>query len=177
MPSIWTWASSPVQCVFCNMREEYCGGYHGIFRGIFWTLWGVQYTARGISSFLSEYLHSTEHPPQYSWYPPHVSCIFSHFTANPPEHSKYPQGSHDTLHGNEHSHGTQGISQFYHDIPYDTEPPSWYSRYSHGTQDIPTVLNTLHGTEHTLYVVILVDHLVRLPILDREGYTADLFTI
>ena len=113
--------------------------------------------------------HSTHDTP--------TCIIFSHFTAHPPEHSKYPQGSHDTVHGNEHSHGAQGISQFYHDIPYDTEPPSWYSRYFHGTQDIPTVLNTLHGTEHTLYVVILVDHPVRLPILDREGYTADLFTI
>ena len=52
-----------------------------------------------------------------------------------------PHGTHDIPHGTEHPDGTQDIPHIYHDMPHGTEHPA--------------VLNTPHGTEYTLYRVML----------------------
>ena len=74
-------------------------------------------------------------------------------TISPTVHKVSPHGTHDIPHGT-HSihdipHGTQDIPHIYNDTPHSTEHPTWYSRYP------PTVLNTFHSTEHTLYRVII----------------------
>ena len=78
------------------------------------------FSTEGYHLLLFEYLHGTEHPPQYRMIPPHVS-YFPTVLNIPQSTQNIPHGSHDIPHGNEH--------------------PSVLKIF-------PTVLNTLHGTEH-----------------------------
>ena len=57
-------------------------------------------------------------------------------------------GTHDIPHSTEHPHGTQDIPTFIMISPMVLNTP-WYSRFPHGTQDIPHGTHDIpHDTEH-----------------------------
>ena len=54
----------PLKFEYRRGYHDTCGGYHE-YRA------GVQY--RGVLKYQKIFPHGTEHPPRYSWYPPHAS--------------------------------------------------------------------------------------------------------